>query len=830
MIALCLAALGVGYVPGALLFRTPIGQRTRRAHLDAGERVFWHVVLSLAWSLSVVLILAAFGAYTFERLLAANTALGALLILAARGNLRYRGDAVRPGWTIVLPVALVALGVWRFFPSSEYIMGGKDPGVYVNEGIQIAERGSLIIHDPTVAAVPAATRSLFFPHGGNPDYYSVRFMGFYVQDPDAGTVVGQFPHLFPASIAIGYGLNGLSGARQTVGVWAILGLLAVYFAGARLVGRGAAAAGAILLGLNVAEVWFARYPNSDIVMQALLFAALLAFARANEGTDGFFGVTAGVLVGLPLFLRFDAVLIVAGLGTAAFLLWVVERRRPQWGFVLTVAAALVAFVWYMTGPLRAYFHGLPARWLSNLPFAGVAAAMTGALAAVGILVWFRRRNVERLRQMIPLTVVAVVVAAAVYALFFRQPGGRLTDYDAYALRTFTRFYLLPLGLALAVVGWVLVVRRDFWRAPAFVTTFTGFALFFFYKTHVWPLQFWMARHYLPIILPGALLLAGAAALGTSMRRLRGWRLARATAGLALAGVLGWQYQTAAAPVLTHVEYAGLIPAVERLASHFTDRDLVIVESRDTNADTHVLAVPLAYIYARHVLVLAPARPDKPTFEAFLADALTRYARVFFIGGGGTDLLSRHILARPVQDDRIKVPEFEVTPWSTFPRKANRKDFDFSVYELSLGTMSPAGGFALDVGYEDDLNVLRFNAKETTEGRTIRWTGPTSYVAIPGLTGRERTIVLTMHDGGRPRQAPPARVSVFFDDAPLGTIDVGSGFRPYTLALPPELAAAAAARDEPAQLKLVSTVWNPHTLLGTSDDRELGVMVDRVDVR
>ena len=34
-------------------------------------------------------------------------------------------------------------GTWRFFPPSEYIIGGKDPGVYLNEGVQIAQRGAL---------------------------------------------------------------------------------------------------------------------------------------------------------------------------------------------------------------------------------------------------------------------------------------------------------------------------------------------------------------------------------------------------------------------------------------------------------------------------------------------------------------------------------------------------------------------------------------------------------------------------------------------------------------------------------------------------------------
>ena len=33
-------------------------------------------------------------------------------------------------------------------------------------------------------------------------------MGFYLLDADEGSVVGQFPHLYPVWIAIGYGVNG----------------------------------------------------------------------------------------------------------------------------------------------------------------------------------------------------------------------------------------------------------------------------------------------------------------------------------------------------------------------------------------------------------------------------------------------------------------------------------------------------------------------------------------------------------------------------------------------------------------------------------------------
>jgi hypothetical protein len=102
--------------------------------------------------------------------------------------------------------------------------------------------------------------------------------------------------------------------------------------------------------------------------------------------------------------------------------------------------------------------------------------------------------------------------------------------------------------------------------------------------------------------------------------------------------------------------------------------------------------------------------------------------------------------------------------------------------------------------------------------------------VPGLAGSEREVTLVMHDGGRPTAAEPARVDVFFDDLRLGSIDVGSGFQAYRLPLPAGAAEAAARRDAPARLRVVSTTWRPSEFLGGSDGRELGVMVDRVEIR
>ena len=58
--------------------------------------------------------------------------------------------------------------------------------------------------------VPPFARDLFFPSHHRTDYYGISIMGFFIRHPETGADVGQFPHLFPASIAIGNGLTQMA--------------------------------------------------------------------------------------------------------------------------------------------------------------------------------------------------------------------------------------------------------------------------------------------------------------------------------------------------------------------------------------------------------------------------------------------------------------------------------------------------------------------------------------------------------------------------------------------------------------------------------------------
>jgi hypothetical protein len=828
MLAL-LQLLVVGWLPGGIVFRLPVAGRDRRAALPAEERSYWSVMLSVAISLSLVIGLAALHRYSFRRLLIVEAALTLLMALASRFDLRLGRSAKGVGLGSAVPLLLVLLGVWRFLPPSEYIIGGKDPGVYVNEGIRLAQRGAIVARDPAVANVPEFARSLFFAVDTTRDrFVSVRFMGFYLLDPETGAVVSQFPHVYPASIAIGYAVDGLSGARYTFTFWGVLGLVSIYFLGARLLGRPAAAAAAILLALNVVQLWFARYPNADIVMQALLFAALLANARAHVDGDAFFSPVAGVLFGLLLFLRFDAVVAVAAV-LAGVALGFVAGQKVRWTFLAPLAAAGGLWVWYLLGPMREYVE-MPILFLSHLPVWEYWATVAAAFVLLGVVIAGRRspRISRWVVQTFPSLLVVSVLALAVYAFAFRHPGGKLTDYDAYSLRTFASFYLTVPALIAALIGYALIVRGLFWRDPAFVIAFTAFALFFFYKIRIVPDHFWMARRFVPIILPGALLFASGAALTGMRGTLPFTRAIRMPIGLAFIAVLAFQYVRAARPVVAHVEYEGIIARLESLAKQVGDRDLLIVESRDAGSDVHVLALPLAYTYARNVLVLATAVPDKPTFAAFLDRMHAAYDRVLFLGGGGTDLLSSRWSVTPIVSDRFQIPEYD-SPRNEYPRFVRHKEFDYTTYVFGPPA-SRTGGASVDVGINDDLSVIRFHAKEQTEGRTFRWSQRQSFVIVDHIGAADRTLVLVMNDGGRPPAAPPADVEAFIGSRLLGTVRVARGFKEYDFPIPPDIAQTAGATGEPVRIMLRTVTWNPMKTLGTPDDRELGVMVDRVAIR
>ena len=458
----------------------------------------------------------------------------------------------------------------------------------------------------------------------------------------------------------------------------------------------------------------------------------------------------------------------------------------------------------------------------------------GVVSALAVLiVVFAGARLPAVRRLLPWVwkVLAVAaVALVIYAYFFRVAAGRLAEHDAIALRSFA-WYVMPLGLFTALVGYVAALRRFAARDSVFLLTFSLYATFVFYKIRIVPVHYWMTRRFLPIILPGAMLLAAFAAFGRWREDDRGWRYQlRAAAGVVVIAILAVQFWTRSAPLFGHVEYAGVIPRLEKLAQTFGDKRPGDRRVARRLGRPRAGAAAGLHLRAQRAAAAQPAprRGDDGALHRLGAEA---------VRDGLLRRRRRHRAAD--QGDRGRADRHRGVPGAGVvvgvERPAGRRPAQgVRLQRLPVHRSAgarPAGAVALDVGVNDDVNVLRFHAKERhANGTTFRWSRDVSYINLQGVTADDRTITLVMDDGRRPAQVPPASVEISMNDQVLGRVTVGPDFKPYALTIPPALAAAAGSSGTPVRLKLVTNVWRPKAVLGVPDDRDLGVMVDRVDVR
>ncbi len=539
-----LAGLVLFLVPG-LLFLALLPRRDRDA-LPLDEALFLSVAASVSLSAWVALVLAEAGVFSLVRAAVAVAAGAFAVALPWRRRLGspFRGAGLRA----LLPAsALLLLALLFQARPSEYVMGGRDPGTYVATMALIGRTGGIAYVDPVVTSIPPEDVELFYRHPTNPDYSWGRFMGMPLERPQTGRVVPEFFHLFPAFGAYLFQSMGVRGALATPCLFGILGTLAVFFAWRRIFGPAPAFLAAVLLAVNVVQVWFARYPMAEGMSQFLLFLGLLAFAHWEERRSAAFGALAGAAFGLALLARIDNVLL--GVALAAWVLVRRARGELPWRSLVPVCAPFAALtlhaVLHAVFFSRHYFLSIANRpywrqpvWIWGAAVLAVALVLLVAhrLEARGVA-WVERHG-EALRRVL----VTSVVVLAVYAYFVRphlsawagadgnDPARALAHRGLLVLLGFRRlaahdagsflrlgWFVSPIVLALAVLGFTQLVR--YWQRRYLLPLLAAgiSAAFFFYKIRVYNDYFFALRRFVPVVIPALLALAAAALVRAAAR-------------------------------------------------------------------------------------------------------------------------------------------------------------------------------------------------------------------------------------------------------------------------------------------------------------------------
>ncbi len=824
-LAATLATLCIFFVPGLVLVAALQGTKLR---LNLLEQVFLTVAGSILFSGWVSLLFAELGWFSPARTAVAVATAAVAVAFAARKRLSLRAGSAK-AVEVLVAAAILAFAVTVYFPPFEYILGGRDPGIYVNAGFHLARDGNLEYTDPVVESIPEEARPLFFPDKVLPPWSYLRFQGFRLESPATARVVPHGLHLYPVWIGTASALYQMKSGLYATPFFALMAVSGFFLAFRRLFGLEVAAWAALLLTVFQIQVWFARFPNSEIVVELLYATTLLLFYFMEEQRLTLAGALAGIALGSTFLARVETMLFLVPV--AAYLGWKRVRRelgRPELAFL--VALALVA--------LHAAIHARTFAWpyVSSIlgrhywSFIGDHLLLVAVLGAVafGILDRVAMRLPPRIFVVfdslrVRLGLAVLLFLLALYAYFIRPVwhGARTAPHDAEAFLRMG-WYLYPVGLALTIAGAMVLLVRARKTQAFFLLVALTFSLFFFYKVRVWHDHYFAMRRFVPVILPSFF-----AAIAVFLESLRSGRNRLASWGpRLLASVLVVVYLTDGHRLWKHNEFHGSLAFVTDLARHIGDDDIVLFPHQE---GLHLLELPLSELESRNVLEFYTLKPDKLLLENLLKSWKGRYRDVYFVTNYKISLSG--LFTRQVQDFWLVTEKYEYS-YDRPPRGPEPLHLRFSLSKAvdleELARRVPKL-LTLDVGGSDDLQVAWFDEKEREpDGTTYRWSQKISSVFLPAVGGGTNRLLLRMA-GPKEEEAPLHQVEVSLDEHPLGTVSLTHEFETYEFSIPAELS----SRPETTYsiLTMKTETWRPaNELPGSTDVRDLGFRLDRVEVR
>ena len=612
-----------------------------------------------------------FHVWSFSLSLISLVAVALLVVRPTLSDLKRSFPSLRAtasgNWP-VLPAILI--GLFLFLLPFMNVFGSWDAGVYPNIAGNIDRTGSVFYSDPVFPGLQEEERHLFYEDhyytdesGERVFKHSTLDLGFYLTDPDKGEVTPQLFYYFPSFLAAGMGFLGVRPGFMLIPLFALLSVWGLYLLARELMGRWASAAASLLLAVSFIQVYFAKYATSEVCAQFFFITGLLAYLRYRKrepgvGGDPAWGFLAGVGFGCMLLSHIDSLLIFAPILLVYGFLFVKYGWKEVWKdrlFLLTfglfgaftVAMSLGPYRTYVTDIQRGFLDVVPGRW------ATVGAVVVGCVIASVLLRTVLNslfRFLYRHRMKIIVAVCLLLILITIYALFIRPSlssekglAAEVRTYNESALPRLT-YYITPLGLVLAIIGYCLFMLKDLDSSKAMVVlmglTFTGV---YIYRPLISPVLVYSMRRYVIVVLPITVLMEAYALYrvyqeararkpeSAALRRAAG--IGCLAAGAVLLGLL----LAASLPIARVPEYRESYPYVKDVSAAADDDALLLCDE----AAGRMLAAPLRCFMGRKVLRLAK---DGYINDPEVADVISRHeeegTETFLLAHWGSDIVNR----------------------------------------------------------------------------------------------------------------------------------------------------------------------------------------------
>ncbi|MBN1247665.1 MAG: hypothetical protein JXC32_08410 [Anaerolineae bacterium] len=698
----CLAFLLPGYLAQEVVF----SRKPKYAAASRWEVLLGAVLASTLWTGGLAVLLLQFGWFSFSLLMACNVGVVAVSAgLAIVLHVPLWGRAKRPStadWLLLL--ALVGIAAVYLRPH-EFVTGGADAGVYVNLGETISTTGGWLLKEELIAHLPEALYPAFFRQ--QPPAASTRFLkfpGFYLTNPSAGEITPQFYPLHPTWLAIFNAAGGLRFSLLATPVWGILAGTAVAAVAHQLFGARSGRLSLFLLSFTATQVWFARYPTSEMLTQFLLFGGMWALIRYLRTGSPWYAALAGSALGEVMLVRVDLYFLLAlpiALGVWRLLAGRLTRRDLILPGLMGVhLVQSLVFAWTRSRPYVVSVFGPYVTRASRVPPVVLVAFLVVALSSVALVIYhlrWRRRNplnqAEKLARIwdYSMRVLAVIVVLAAFYAYFVRP--RLADpgvswYYWYGDQEIANvepynmvrlgWYLTPLGLALGTLGAYLALKGGVTVDRAVLMGIgLFFTVLFVQSSRNNPHHIYVMRRYVPAVIPFLIMM-----MAYAIDRL--WSVPGRVRflGPATGVVLSVWLVLSARLEFSHIEYEGFLAQITPQIEALGESAVILFNDDLPVSAGAILGTPLDYLYGHTVFDLQEEFVDPEVLAAQVAVWQSQGLRVLLAEGSHAvpDLLPT-VDREPFLDFSATYPILEVS-YEHKPREIWNQTMEVRFFEVT----------------------------------------------------------------------------------------------------------------------------------------------------
>ncbi len=643
-----------------LLFTLPgfavwtVSRNKDQLSIIGAEWLFFVLFVSVGMVGWVALLLAEFGYFSLPLLLGIVMG-GVVLLLGYAWQLGWLQTAFYGiHWTHTSLSLMMMIGITLILSPRpfEYLVGGRDHGVYVNTGIHIARSGGILAVDNVITELPIEIRSLLVRpetrpwQSGYPGTWSEgqHVTGLTIRSLADGVYLPHAFHFFPAFIGVFYAVGGVSFAFVPTLVVAVLAMCGSLLVIRRLWGDAVMLLSGLLLVSSVAQMWFSKYPTAEVMIQLFFWGGVLLMLWLLERQLPVIAILAGAGFGLLHLIKMDTVLFPIGLLLFFGGLWLQKRWHPvyKWFWLtyllFSIHAALHAFyiatIYFLDHLLRVLLPRTVAESVASV--VGqltqpneilaqiwqaygwvVTSVILFLMLFVSLLVWQNGRlqtifaqtmsQQTRLQWGFGLLLGSVAMGTTVSSIF---PEATELFHTQLYTGGLSRLYLSRLGLGMGIVGvlFILITGRTRQHVFTLVMVLSNMLPLYFLGAGTAPDHFWVIRRFFPIAFP--FLLTGTAVVVWGLAQWI-WRLEIGNGGLAIRRALlilplgiyllvGAGLLQHTLPLFRAVDYDGLPEQLTIFATLFPDDAVLLFVHPQTGVR---FDLPLWFAFDKQVYTL-----------------------------------------------------------------------------------------------------------------------------------------------------------------------------------------------------------------------------------